>query len=451
MKGLLKKTVGVMLALSLVGTITACSGSGASSSSSSSAGASSSASQASDEGNKPIKLALWDQSVGNTDPTAKLLPEVVKKWNSEHPDIQVERTGTTGEQYKTKIKTAIAAGESPDVYYGMGGGSFMQPYIKSGNVLDITKYVSDDTKSKMLPGMIDGCQTDGKLYTLPVYTHIASLYVNTDLFNKAGAKVPTNYTELMDAVTKLKAANITPALIGEKDRWPGMYWFDIIAMRQAGNDAVKAALKDSSKWNSPDFVAAAAKMQDMAKAGAFNSSMFSMSYDEMLGAFNAGKGAMMFQANWVNAGIDDPASASKGKVEVIPFPVFEDGKGKATEFFGGGQDGFYVSSTTKSPEKTVQFLTYLSEQLGTQGFLAGAGLPCWNTDNLDTSKLSKLDQTDATMMKTATSFITWWDNILPADAAETHKNLIAELLANKITPQDFCKQMSQVKPSELTF
>ncbi|MBM6995735.1 extracellular solute-binding protein [Paenibacillus sp. DXFW5] len=438
MKALLKRSMSIVLALGLAGSLAACS-------SNSSEGKSSDGS-----GSGSIKLTLWDQSVGNTDPSAKLLPQIIEKWNSEHPDVQIERTGTTGEQYKTKIKTSLAANEAPDLFYGMGGGSFMQPYIESENVLEISSYLTDEIKSKMAPGMAEAIETDGKIYTLPVYTHIANLYVNTELFEKAGAKIPTTYTELLDAVEKLKAAGITPALIGEKDRWPGMYWYDMIAMRQAGHDAVIEAFKDPAKWDSPDFVAAAAKMQELAKVGAFNSSMLSMSYDEMLGAFNAGSGAMMFQANWVNAGIEDPSSATKGKVQVIPFPVFEDGKGKATEIFGGAVDGFYVSSTTKHPKEAVDFLMYLSEQLGTQGYLAGAGLPSWNIDGLDTSSLSSLDQSAADIMKTATSFITWWDNILPAESAETHKNLIASLLAGDITPEEFCKQMAQLKPTELT-
>lgn len=48
-------------------------------------------------------------------------------------------------------------------------------------------------------------------------------------------------------------------------------------------------------------------------------------------------------------------------------------------------------------------------------------------------------------MATGTSFINWWDNILPADSSETHKNLIAELLGKKITPEEFCNKMSKVE------
>jgi len=437
MKAVLKKSILILLAAVFVVSLAAC---GSNSSEGSNTG---------DNGGK-ITLTLWDQSVGNTDPSAKLIPQIVETWNNEHPNIQVKRTGTTGEQYKTKIKTALSANEAPDIFYGMGGGSFMQPYIESGSVIEITDYISDETKSKILPGVREQMEAGGKVYTLPVYTHIANLYVNTELFDQAGAKVPTTYTELLEAAEALKAAGITPAVLGEKDRWPGMYWFDIIAIRQAGMDAVKEAFQDPTKWNSPDFVEAAAKMQELAKKGVFNSSMFSMSYDEMLGAFNAGNAAMMFQANWVNAGIEDPSSATKGKVEVVPFPVFEDGKGTVGETFGGSSDGFYISSDSKHPEEAYQFLEYLSEQLGTQGFLMGAGLPTWNTEHLDTSGLSTLDQAYADLMGQATAFIPWFDNVFPAASAETHKNLIAQLLAEEITPEKFAQEMAKLEPTELS-
>ena len=330
----------------------------------------------------------------------------------------------------------------------MWGGSFVQPYIKAGNLMPIDEYLEDGVKDKLVKGTIDGCTYNGKTYSLPMYSFIASLYCNKELFDKAGAKIPTTYEELLDAVKKLRAAGITPIALGEKDRWPGMYWFDILAMRQAGHAKTMEALKDPSKFNSPEFVEAARKMQELADAGAFNDSMFSMSYDEMLGAFTGGNCAMMYQANWVNSPIQDDGAATKGKVTSVAFPVFKDGAGKAEEFSGGGQDSYYVNADTKHPKEAVEFLTYLSERLGKEGYLADAGLPCWKTDGLDTSKVSELTKQSSDLMATGTSFITWWDNILPADSAETHKNLIAELLGKKITPEEFCEKMSKVEAAK---
>ncbi|MDR0638686.1 MAG: extracellular solute-binding protein [Spirochaetaceae bacterium] len=395
-----------------------------------------------------VTLTVWHQSVGETDPSARILKQLIDQWNREHPDITVVEDGVTGEQYKTKINTALAANDAPDIFY-MWGGSFSRPFIEAGKMLDITDLIPASTKNAIIPGAIEAVTVNGRVYSYPCYTHIASLYCNTELFEKAGARIPATYRELLDAVKKLKAAGITPAVLGEKDRWPGMYWFDIIAMRQAGSPASMAAMRDPAKFDSPDFIEAARKVQELADAGLFNSSLFSMSYDEMLGAFNNGQGAMMFQANWINAGIEDRSSAVRGKVTAIPFPVFEGGKGKAGEFFGGGIDSYYIYSGTKHPKEAAQFLAWFSENLGKQGYLAGAGLPCWKTDGLDTSSITGLDKEVAALMETAESFIPWWDNILPADASETHKNLIADLLAKNITPQQFAREMAKVAKSDL--
>ncbi|MDR3115305.1 MAG: extracellular solute-binding protein [Treponema sp.] len=393
-------------------------------------------------------LTLWHQSVGETDPSAKILKQLIAQWNREHPDIKVTEDGVTGEQYKTKINTALAANDAPDIFY-MWGGSFSRPFIEAGKMLDITDMIPGSTKNTMIPGAVEAVTVNGRIYSFPCYTHIANLYCNKELFEKAGAKLPATYAELLDTVKKLRAAGITPAVLGEKDRWPGMYWFDIMAMRQAGNPASMAAMRDPAKFNSPDFIEAARKVQELVDAGLFNTSLFSMSYDEMLGAFNNGQAAMMFQANWINAGIEDISSTIRGKVTVIPFPVFEDGKGKAGEFFGGGIDSYYIYSGTKYPKEAVQFLAWFSENLGKQGYLAGAGLPCWKIEGLDTSGITGLDREVAALMGTAESFIPWWDNVLPADASEIHKNLIADLLAKNITPQQFAQEMSKVVKSDL--
>ncbi len=397
---------------------------------------------------EPITLTLWHQSVGETDPSGPILKDLVAEWNAANPNIQVVEDGVTGEQYKTRLSTALAGDDVADIFYNWGG-SVSRPYIEAGKILDITNLLPADTLNNLTPGTIDAVTVDGKIYSLPCYTHIANLYCNTELFEQAGAEIPTTYSELLTAIEKLTAAGITPAVLGEKDLWPGMYWFDIIAMRQVGNDAAWSAMRNPAEFNSEGFIEAARKVQELVDAGMFNDSLFSMSYDEMLGAFNNGNAAMLFQANWINAGIESESSAVAGKVVPVAFPVFEDGAGVAGEFFGGGIDSYYISANTEHPEEAAAFLAFFSENLGRRGYLAGAGLPCWNTDGLDVSGISGLDQDVATLMSTATAFIPWWDNVLPADASETHKNLIAELMAKNITPEEFCEQMSQVSASEI--
>lgn len=401
------------------------------------------------ESKEPVTITIWHQSVADTDPVKRIIEESVEDYHALHPEVTIVQDGVTGEQYKTKIKTAFAAGEAPDIAYMFGGGSFVKPYIDAGYLLPIDEYLTEDVTSKVSDGMLDNCKYNGKVYTLPTITFLANLYCNTEMFEKAGADYPTTWEELLTASEKLRAAGYTPIILGEKDRWPGMYWYDIIAARQAGNAAVMEAFKDTAKFNEQPFIDAAAKMQELVKAGAFNDSMLSMSYSEMIDGFAAGQGAMIFQANWIHPAFEDAEAVTNGKVKAIAFPAFADGAGSITEFSGGGTDGYYINANTKYPKEAAEYLAYLSERIGREGYLDNAGLPCWDITGIDTSGLSPLTQESAALMETGTSYITWWDNILPADSSEDYKNLVAELLALKITPEQFAEKMSQLAPSEL--
>ncbi len=401
------------------------------------------------ESDEPITITIWHQSVVDTDPVKKVIEDSVEEYHKLHPNVTIEQDGVNGEQYKTKIKTAFAAGEAPDISYMFSGGSFVKPYIDAGYLLPIDDYVNQETLDKVLPGMTSGCTFDGKLYSLPTITFLANLYCNTEMFEKAGAEIPTNWDELMTAVEKLKAAGYTPIIMGEKDRWPGMYWYDIISARTAGNAAIEEAFKDPTKFNSPEFALAAEKLQELVKAGAFNDNMMSMSYTEMLEGFAAEQGAMIFQANWIHPSIMDAAAASSGKVKCVSFPVIPGAVGTASEFSGGTSDGYYINANCEHPKEAVEYLEYLSEQIGKVGYQMGAGLPCWNTDGVDTSTLTSLDIESAALMETGTSYIGWWDNVLSAEDSETYKDLVAQVMALKITPEEFAEKMSELSPSEL--
>lgn len=269
------------------------------------------------------------------------------------------------------------------------------------------------------------------------------------MFEKAGAEYPTNWEELLEACDKLNAAGYTPILLGEKDRWPGMYWYSILAQREAGNDLVNEALKDPSKFNSEPFIKAAEKMQELVEHNGFNDSMLSMSYSEMVDGYAAEQGAMIYQANWVHPTFEDEEAATSGKVKCISFPELAGGAGDTTQFLGGGTDGYYINANTEHPKEAAEYLMYLSEKIGIEGYLDNAGLPCWSLDKTDTKDVSALAKESAALMETGTSYITWWDNILPADSSEDYKNLIAELVSMKLTPEEFAEKLSEIAPSEL--
>lgn len=391
-------------------------------------------------------LILWHQWVNVSNKKTNPLKDAIREWNIQNPGTQVKEVSWNGEQYKSKIRTALAANEAPDLFY-MWGGSFVEPYISGGNILPLDSYINVGTLDKLVPGAVDYCRFEGKIYSLPMYIFIASLYCNTQLFEQAGAKIPKTYDELLEAVNKLRAKGIIPVVVGEKDRWTGMYWYNILAMRQAGNQVCLNALDNPAQFENQAFEAAADKLLQLVNAKAFNNDALSTSFNDMVAEFSQGKAAMMYQGNWVESTIEESGSATKKYVTVVPFPVINGGSGTLAEFYGGSADGFYVNINTRYRQEAVNVLEFISEKAGKEGYLSGAGFSCWKTDDLDKSQMSPISKQSLKLMETGTSFVNWWDTILPAADAETHKDLVAELFAGRMSSKEFVRKMAGLNKS----
>lgn len=110
-------------------------------------------------------LNVWNLWTTESDANAKSFNIVLKQWQALHPDVDVVIDATENEAYKTKIKTAMAANEVPDVFFAWGGG-FAKPFVEAGQVLALDDYLADGTKDRLLGGALDNVTYDGKTYGL---------------------------------------------------------------------------------------------------------------------------------------------------------------------------------------------------------------------------------------------------------------------------------------------
>ncbi|MEN8907489.1 MAG: extracellular solute-binding protein [Clostridiales bacterium] len=394
-----------------------------------------------------IKMTMWHQWTDKPNLTNNLLKKVINKWNTQNVKIKIIDEGVNVEQYKTKIRTALAVGEAPDIFF-MWNGSFVEPYIESKNILYLDPFLNDEIKDRMLPKALDSFTHDGKIYGMPTFTFIANLYCNKELFDKANAKIPSTYDELLESIKLLRQNGITPIVVGERDRWPGMYWYDILAMRQAGNSKCIEALNNPKLYDQSDFREAARKLIQLVRMDAFNDNIFGIGFKEMQDDYINGEAAMIYQGNWIEPIIENSKTNIKNKTIAVTFPIIEDGNGNSKELLGGNVDGFYINMDTKYKKESVEALIFICENTSKEGYLSGEGLPCWKTQELDQTNIPSLTKKSFSFMKSGSSFIEWWDTIFPASEADVHKNLVAKLFADKISPENFAKEMSKLKGDE---
>lgn len=64
--------------------------------------------------------------------------------------------------------------------------------------------------------LLDQASIDGGIYLLPVNNTMHGIYYNKTMMEEYGWKVPTNFDELETLCTQIKAAGITPGLVGTK-------------------------------------------------------------------------------------------------------------------------------------------------------------------------------------------------------------------------------------------
>jgi len=394
------------------------------------------------DANQKITLKFWHLWTSDSDSNKKNVEAVIKDWNTANPNVQIEAVATENEAYKTKIKTAISANEAPDIFTTWGAG-FSQAFVDAGKVLPLDEYLKDGTKEKFINGALTYLTYNEKVYALPISTEMGVFYVNKELFANNNIKIPTTYDELLVAVKAFRAKGITPMAVGEKDQWPGMFYYDALALREGGSKLSNSALSKESSFEDPAFVGAASKLKELVDAGAFNPAALGLTRDESEVPFIQGKIPMYYNGSWFSGSIDDAKSAVKGKVVAMNFPTISDGKGDKDEILGGAITSFMVNANTEYKEESVKAAKYLAENLSEKAYISGAGVPAWKTD-VDESKLTELTKQTAAMAKKSTGNVVWWDTYLSGADAQVHKDLVAQIFGKQITPENFAKQMQAI-------
>jgi raffinose/stachyose/melibiose transport system substrate-binding protein len=291
--------------------------------------------------------------------------EIAKDYNAAHPGVNVQFKYLENEAFKAKLPTMLQADESrPDLFYSWGGG-VMQAQDKAGFLKDITKDVAS-WESDLSPTAVDAFKVDGKVVGVPFEVGEVVFYYNKKLFEKAGVKAEDikSWDDFLGAVKKLKAAGITPLVVGAGEKWPMHFYYSYLVMRIGGEDALADAKagKDGGFKNAT-FVEAGKRLHELAALEPFQPGYLSTSHTQSSGIFGDGKAAMDLMGQWL-LGMQGPNSrptaraGARGHRHPL-LPGHPGGKGKATDTLGG-INGWLVSKS--APPEAVDFLKFFSQE-----------------------------------------------------------------------------------------
>jgi multiple sugar transport system substrate-binding protein len=158
-------------------------------------------------------------------------------FQSKNPNIKVNWLHTPNEEYDTKLKTMLAGGTPPDVFWNGN----MADFVARGVVMDITDRVkSDPVLGKadyfIQPAEEQRATINGKWYGIGSCWVIHHLYYNADTLQKAGVEPPSTdpakawtWDQFLDIARKLtldsagKHPNETGFDANNVKQW-GVFW-----------------------------------------------------------------------------------------------------------------------------------------------------------------------------------------------------------------------------------
>lgn len=390
-------------------------------------------------GGKPVTITWWH--IQTTDPLKTAFATVAADYEKLHPNVKIVITPLANEDFKAKLATAMQAGDPPDIFHSWGGQILAQ-YGQAGLTKDLTSDLQGGWGDTFSPAALAMNTTNGHTYAVPFQLSGIGIWYNKALFQKAGiAAPPATWDQFMAAVTKLKAAGITPIALGDKEGWEGMYWYQYLAMREGGQQAVQAALDGTGSFNSAAFINAGTLVKQLISAGAFPNGYQGIDYTAEETLMGSGKAAMELQGDWSPSlqKADDPKGQGLGTaLGFMPFPTVTGGAGTSPEMMAGV--GGYALGKNAPPE-AVDFLKYLTNVENETNY-ATQGYFLTSVKGTVAAVKDPAIQQVGTMLSNAPWLQNFFDQSVSQATAIPLVNAITGIFAGSSTPAQAAKAMA---------
>jgi ABC-type glycerol-3-phosphate transport system substrate-binding protein len=315
-----------------------------------------------------VTLTLWHNY--GTGGNAVATQNVVAAFEKQNPNIKINVVSQPGSNYFQLLQAAWIARTAPDLSV-QWTGLFDTKYEKQ--LLNLKPYFTAAELSKINGATWSSSNFDPAqgLLVMPLENQFYMGFYNKSLFKKAGvASVPTDWTQLYAACSKLQKIGVTPIVYGADPQaiGPSPYPFYDLSYIMAGlysPSQWKGLYTGQIPWTSPNIVAQVSNWASLPKKGCTNSDVLTKT--NILGAFMKGQAAMIIDGNWDTATLQ---KALGGKVAPFLPPFTSKPQHGVVQYSG---DGFAVSKSSSHPKEAVAFLKFLMTPQA-QKIVAAAGL-----------------------------------------------------------------------------
>ncbi|HZG83561.1 ABC transporter substrate-binding protein [Paenibacillus sp.] len=267
-------------------------------------------------------LEYWTPFSGGDN---RFMTEMVDRFNAEHPEIEVRQTNSRLDDYYQRLRTAILAGNAPDV--AIIHQTSLPQFVQNGYIEDVTEPAKRVglALDGFNPNIREAVMYDGKLYSVPLDTHALVMYYNKSHLAAAGVLDASGKPLLEPGTAGFEAflsrirdhvpADVAP-MAQPSTRIDSVWlWWSLYNQMEGGGafyneDSTAAALDNPKALEALEYV-----------NGLYAKKLIPPDINDAFKLFYEGKAAVLITGMWGTGAFENAPGLDFG---VVPVPVLYD-------------------------------------------------------------------------------------------------------------------------------
>jgi raffinose/stachyose/melibiose transport system substrate-binding protein len=384
-----------------------------------------------------VTLTVWDQEVRGGQ--AAQIKRLNEQFQQKYPNVTIKRVARSFEDLNKTLKLAVSGPNAPDVVEANQGRPIMGTLVKGGLLEPLDPYAEafgwEDRWSPLLLDLnkfsSDGNEFgSGNLYGVSQMGEIVGVF-----YNKTKVSEPPKTLDDFEASLKeAKADGDIPIQFGNLDAWPGIHEYETVLAQTADKQAVRDFVfaREGASFDTPEFQAAAEKLQQWVDAGYFTPDFNGTGYDPAWQRFAKGKGRYLIAGTWLTADLADQMGDDVG---FMLMPGTDEGADPVA--LGGESLPWAITSQSKNKDVAAAYIDFLTDANAATVLAETNNLPAMPVDEGSIAEglprevytqWTRLNETDGIIPYLDYTTPTFFDDISAA---------IQELMGGKSDPAQF--------------
>ncbi|MGB9614123.1 MAG: ABC transporter substrate-binding protein [Fervidobacterium sp.] len=297
----------------------------------------------------------------------KTFAELVKMFEEKYPNYEVVVNTFAHEDFKTLLRTWLAAPEGPDVVTWFAGER-MRYFAEKGLIAPVADIFASGKFSDLFPASFEeACSYKGKVYFVPQSWYWWGVYYRKSVFQKYGLKEPKTWDEFLKVCDTLKKNGITPIAIGTKFPWTAAGWFDILNLRINGLNYHIKLTNGEIPYTDAGVLRVFNYWKQIVERGYLLANHTSYEWQEAAQFLFRGEAGMYYMGQFIK---DVAPENIKSDLDFFRFPVIDS---KVPLYEETPIDGFMMPANAKNKKGAIEFLKFIASEEAQRKFATDLG------------------------------------------------------------------------------